>query len=268
MPDHSSIIAPTTTAFDWAEVRHILLTDNSFVDPEDPAGCMDMRISSHQVEEVQRCIKALYWGLKWANRLKINGGYASKRPYHRIFLIDDQHLIGVFDNRNSLKQDLEIDAPNPKTTQELIQLHHQGQGNIKTLIVFEKENLRLANSDERDRQSTFILEAVYPALAGLAESLRRVKGLKQGYQDQCLQFWNHIRVTENTGFSGSQLISSPNSWLSLRHDSQRLNRLLLHNSPLQFFCSTDSPLNLDLEDTDLKMLSTAKLFDPDSPRRI
>ena len=243
----------SSPALRWAEARNVMLTDNSMLDPQDPLCCMDLFVSSWQVENVQRCIKTLFQGLRWANLLKIRGGYAGQRHYGRLFLIDDPHIIGVFDERNASRDDIQMDYRPPKTLEELIQLYNQGKGNIKTLIVFEKPNLRLANSDEKARQSYFVAETIYPALAAIVQVLNQTENLPDIYLDNNSS--NHlnddsdnIQLDRTSGNINQDFLKLSPLFISLFTDPGQVNTILLQKSPLQFFCNANSPLNLDIDD--------------------
>ena len=240
-------------ALRWAEARNVMLTDNSALDPQDPLCCMDLFVSSWQVENVQRCIKTLYQGLRWANLLKIRGGYAGQRNYSRLFLIDDPHIVGVFDDRNALRNDVRMDSRPPETLEELIQLYNQGKGNIKTLIVFEKPNLRLANSDEKARQSYFVAETIYPALAAIVQVLNQAgsisdKGLDRDSSNHSDTNCDDIELARTSGDINQDFLKLSPLFIGLFTEPGQANKILLQKSPLQFFCNTNSPLNLDIDD--------------------
>lgn len=243
----------STPALRWAEARNVMLTDNSTLDPEDPLRCMDLLVSPWQVENVQRCIKTLYQGLRWAHLLKIKGGYAGQRHYSQLFLIDDPYIIGVFDDRNFLRDDVQMNHHAPQTLEELIHLYNQGQGNIKTLIVFEKPNLRLANSDEEARQSYFVAETIYPALTAIVQVLNQSDNL----QYKCLTSDSsrhldanndEIQLAKTSEDINQDFLKLSPLFTGLFTDPGQANKILLQKSPLQFFCNTNSPLNLDIDD--------------------
>lgn len=238
-------------ALRWAEARNVMLTDNA--DPQDPLSCMDLTVSSWQVDNVRRCIKTLYQGLKWANLLKIKGGYAGQRNYDRLFLIDDAYIIGVFDNRNVLDQADTTELRNPKNLRELIQFYNQGKGNIKTLVVFEKPNLRLANSDEKARQSYFIAETIYPALAAIVQVLNNAesqqnKYLSSSFSNEVKANNNEVQLAKTSDDISQRFLKLSPLFLNLFKDPGQANKLLLQTSPLLLFCNSSSPLNLDIDD--------------------
>lgn len=232
--------------FDWAEVRNVMLTDNSAFDSEDPSACMDTFVSCWQIEDVQRCIKTLYQGLRFANLLKIKGGYAGQRDYNGIFLIDDNNLVGVFDDRNSLNNGAEEKQLHPKTTEDLIQFYRHGRGNIKTLVAFEKPNLRLVNSDERGCQSYFVMETVYPALAAIVKILSYLEDLEDKEHNKSLKVWSGRHLVKSLEDRSQSFLFSPKCFLSLFKCPSQANKFFLHTSPLQFFCHANSPFNLDI----------------------
>ncbi|MBT9317375.1 hypothetical protein [Leptothoe spongobia] len=256
----------SASALRWTEARNVMLTDNSMLDPQDPLCCMDLVVSSWQVENVQRCIKTLYQGLKWADLLEIKGGYAGQRNYGRLFLIDDPYIIGVFDDRNALSNQNQEGHRPPKTLKELIQLHNQGKGNIKTLVVFEKPNLRLANSDEKARQSYFVAETIYPALAAIVKVRAQTENLQiLGYSDTESKINNdEVQLVKASSDISQKTLELSPWFIKLFRDPKQANKELLNKSPLQIFCSPNSPLNLDIDDdfcieTILKDLDLAQL---------
>ncbi len=248
--EYSGKAVDSASALLWEEARNVMLTDNSMLDPQDPLRCMDLQISAWQVENVQRCIKTLYQGLKWADLLKIKGGFTGQRSYGKLFLIDDPYIIGVFDDRNTLGDDDSANYRPPKNLKELIHLYNQGRGNIKTLVVFEKPNLRLANSDEKSRQSYFVAETIYPALAAIIQVRTQIKnlpmlgdsGIESKVSDDDVKL---VKISTENSQSSLQL----SSWfIKLFKDPKQVNQELLDQSPLQIFCSPNSPLNLDIDD--------------------
>ncbi|MBX2866037.1 MAG: hypothetical protein KTR27_20995 [Leptolyngbyaceae cyanobacterium MAG.088] len=234
----------------WAEARNVMLTDNSMLAPQDPLRCMDLQVSSWQIENVQRCIKTLYQGLKWADLLKIRGGFTGQRSYGKLFLINDPYITGVFDNRNTSSDGESTDYHPPENLKELIQLYNKGQSNIKTLVVFEKPNLRLANSDEKARQSYFVAETIYPALAAIIQVRTQIKKLpilggstvESKVDNDKVQL---VKIFDKDNQDSPQL----SRWfIKLFKDPKHVNQELLEQSPLQIFCSPNSPLNLDIDD--------------------
>lgn len=255
-PNNSQNAVASGAVLDWHEARYVMLTDNSSLSPDDPAACMEMSVPPEQAMQVQHCIKALYYGLQLASALEISGGYAKQRHYGNIFLIDDPHIIGVFDNRNRTADAPDDGTANPKTLEELMELYRQGHGHIKTLVVFEKENHRLANSDERDRQANFIMDAVYPALFGITEGLSRLKASKQSWHGGVLTSVREtgIENVNQTGLASSQFIST------LFSNPSWANTVLLENSPLQLFCNVDSPFNLDIDSGCIEAIQANKMM--------
>lgn len=234
----------------WTDARNVMLTDNSALDPQDPLCCMDLLVHSWQTENVQRCIKTLYQGLRWASLLNIKGGYAGQRRYEGLFLIDDPHIIGVFDDRSKSRGDVESDCRPPSTLEELIYLYNCGKGNIKTLVVFEKPNLRLANSDEKARQSYFVAETIYPALFAITQVLSQLESLQlSGHSDSYSSDNDSESYLAKTSEDiNKRFLGLSPLFINLFDKPGQVNKLLLQKSPLHFFCSTNSPLNLSIDD--------------------
>lgn len=257
--EHPKNAASASVGFDWEEARYIMLTDNSLLAPDDPAACMDMLVSLAQVDDVQRCIRALYSGLKLASLLEIKGGYLGERGYENIFLIEDEHIIGIFDNRNATDASSDTAQTHPETIEELIDLSRRGQGNIKTLLVFEKANLRLANSDERDRQSNFVAEVVYPALVGIAEGLNLMQELGKPSRTKYLAPSDGTEaINDDLSCLAQSSMRTLKSILNLFKDPHRVNKTLTRHSPLQLFCNADSPFNVNLDSISTGALQTSK----------
>ena len=210
----------------WDHVRELLLTDNNGIHELDPAGCLELVIEKSQVETTKRCIGTLYQGLKLAKHFNIYGGYVGNRDYRNIFLIDDQHILGIFDNRNA-SGDIsgEVCTTDISTLEGFIEQCETGTVNVQTFIAFEKENLRLANSYERGRQTCFMTDVIYPALLGIFEW----SGPSKDWQD-------------NDG-------NSP-SWRFLQElfrNPRKMDEVLLRFSPLWLLSDARSPFNIELD---------------------
>lgn len=160
----------SSSTFDWNLVRNWMMTSNVGLKSDDPTCCVDLDIGPDQLENVQARIRFLFEGLQLADLLKINGGYAGQRTYERIFLIDDQYIAGIFDDRSQTSYQSNESAlqENPKTLSELMSVYSNSERNLKTLIVLEKPNCRVAISDERCHQSRFLIETIYPAFAAIS----------------------------------------------------------------------------------------------------
>ena len=232
---------------EWPLVRRAMLTQGDLFPKNDDANCMSAVISAEQMDVAIRCIKAFYQGLKWADQFEIQGGYVGNRNFRRTFLIEDKHVLGVFDNRNRSRQNTQLADLNPCSTEEFISFYRRGNGNIKTLIVLEKDNHRLANSEATGCQSKFLIDVVYPAIEGIRAKL---SGDRYGHH------WQKV-------LSEAQYISFPKdsttgnllhvSLLSnIYHNPKKADKLLTENSPLKLFYTWNSPLNLEFnseEDT-------------------
>lgn len=196
---------------------------------------MNIDLSSEQVEISIRCIKAFFVGLKWADKFGICGGYTGNRNFRRVFQIDDDHILGVFDNRNPA----ESSCKNPVSLSELMKLYEKRRCNIKTLIVLEKENFRLASSESQGRQSKFLIDSLYPALEGIRARV------SESY-DSCR--WRRILSSAAHQTEDFKLLSGEQSMecllAGIYHDPQTTNDFLLEKSPLRYFYKPKSPLNL------------------------
>lgn len=226
-------------SIDWSLVRRAMLTqDNLF--PENPtANCMSASVPSDQIELAVRCIKVFYQGLKWADRSGIQGGYVANRNFQRIFLMEDSHVLGVFDNRNSLSSN-KAEVSNPSSTEEFIRYYQQGKGNIKTLVVLEKDNQRLANSETVGRQSKFLIDVIYPAIEGI-----RAKFSSDEHGRRWQKVLSEAKYTTSSqgSYSGSILQTSLLS--DIYHNPKKADERLAKNSPLKLFYTWNSPLNLE-----------------------
>lgn len=236
---------------EWPLVRRAMLTQINLF-PENPsANCMSTFISAEQTDIATRCIKAFYKGLLWAKQFDIKGGYVSNRNFQRTFIIDDEYVLGVFDNRNSRQGVYKTIPANPKSTKELVHAYQKGQGNIKTLIVLEKDTSRLANSDAVGNQSKFLIDVVYPAIEGIRA---RYSG------EQNSQHWqNLLEEAQYAEPLGPDISNQPASSLLHRnllsdiyHDPQKADIKLAQQSPLQLFYRWNSPLNIEFN-TDSEM---------------
>lgn len=218
--------------------RAMLTQENLF--PENPtANCMSASVPSEQVELARRCIKVFYQGLKWADRSGIHGGYVANRDFQRIFLMEDSHVLGVFDNRNSPSSS-QAEISNPSSTEEFIRYYRQGKGNIKTLIVLEKDNQRLANSETVGCQSKFLIDVIYPAIEGIRA---KFSGDEHGRRWQKVLSEAKYTTFSKDSYSGSILQTSLLS--DIYHNPQKADKRLAKNSPLKLFYTWNSPLNLD-----------------------
>lgn len=199
---------------------------------------MNIILTPEQVEIATRCIDAFYLGLKWADKFGICGGYAGNRNFHRVFRIDDNDILGVFDNRNLALETSELRDGNPCSLHELINLYKKRQCNIKTLVVLEKENYRLASSESQGRQSKFLIDALYPALEGIRAKYSR------NYDCHRWRKLVSAAVRQDDYRQLSIDSTSLECWLSgIYHNPEKTNELLLEKSPLRYFYKLKSPLN-------------------------
>lgn len=227
-------------SIEWSLVRRAMLTqDNLF--PDDPAAnCMSTVVRHDQLEVAVRCIKTFYQGLQWADRSGIQGGYVSNRNFRRVFLIEDSHILGVFDNRNSIGSKKILKPSNPSNTEEFVRYYQKGTGNIKTLIVLEKDNQRLANSEAVGHQSKFLIDVVYPAIEGIRAKL---SGDDHGrHWQKVLSEAKDITYSQDSSV-GSILHASLLS--DIYHNPKQADMRLAENSPLKLFYMWNSPLNLE-----------------------
>lgn len=231
---------------DWRLVRRAMLTPSNLF-PENPnANCMSTTIRPDQMAVVRRCINAFYQGLQWADQFGIRGGYVGNRSFRRSFIINDDYILGVFDNRSQYPKS---PYTYPQSTLELVQTYEKGRSNIKTLIVLEKEHYRLANSDSVGNQSKFLIDVVYPAIEGIrAKFSGDITG--QHWKTRCLKAQQTPSQLERSHpQSSSELL--PTSLLSdIYHSPQTADRHLAKQSPLQLFYQLDSPLNIDFNTED------------------
>lgn len=236
---------------DWRLLRRAMLTQSDLF-PENPnANCMSTTVCSEQIAVAKRCIHTFYQGLQWADQFGIQGGYVNNRNFRRSFLIDDDYILGVFDDRSLHYQSLSHSYAYPQSTVELVKAYQQGHRNIKTLIVLEKEHCRLANSDTVGNQSKFLIDVVYPAIEGIrAKFAGDFKG--QHWQKKLLRAQQLSSQPDNSNrppkSSGELLYTSLLS--DIYHDPQTADKRLTKHSPLKLFYLLDSPLNIDFDSTD------------------
>ena len=227
-------------SIEWPLVRRAMLTQGDLFPKNSAENCMIASVPAEQMEVATRCIRAFYQGLQWADEFGIQGGYVGNRNFHRIFLIDDTYVLGVFDNRNSPNKSTTSAKLNPSNTSELIHFYKRGKGNIKTLIVLEKANRRLANSEAVGHQSKFLIDVVYPAIEGIRAKL---SGDYHG------RHWQQI-LSEAQDVAQSQDVHTESilhtSLLNdIYHNPKKVDERLAENSPLKLFYMWNSPLNLE-----------------------
>lgn len=220
-----------------------MMTDNIGLHDEDPSACLDMSVPPESSKDIQRCIRTVHQGLQWAELFNIRGGYAGTRRYNQTFLIEDQNIIGIFDDRN---HNLDHHKEKPKTIEDLMQIYQCGYTNIKTLVVFEKPELRLANSDERCRQSYFISETIYPAFAAIMEVLNYAHTDSQNNSNE--NYSTKIRSIQRTVNKGSSFLKR-NFFYNVQQDPIGADKVLIKKSPLELFFSSDSLFNLDINNS-------------------
>ena len=217
-----------------------MLTQGNLFPEDNQADCMSIAVPVENLEVAIRCIKAFYRGLRWAEEFGIRGGYVDNRNFSQVFLIEDDYILGVFDNRNIDLKSTENVLHNPVSMEELIRFYQQGKGNIKTLIVLEKENKILANSEEKGRQSKFLVDVVYPAIEGI-----RVKFSGKRY----LGHWRKALLKSLHAGSNSAIghLLQVSLLVDSYSDPRKADLLLSENSPLQLFCMENSPFNLEFD---------------------
>lgn len=238
-------------SIEWSVVRRAMLTQGDLFPEDTNANCMSILISADQRDVAISCIKSFYQGLKWADELGIQGGYGMNRAFRQVFMIEDDYILGVFDNRNFAREDRSGLRMNPRNTFELLEFRRLGHGNIKTLIVLEKENLRLANSEAKCRQSKFLIDVVYPALAGIQAKFSGDRNGQQWYSTLSKAMraptlrptLPEAAVPESSDLLAAHLLAD------IYHDPASVDMLLAEHSPLQLFCRVNSPLHLEFETT-------------------
>lgn len=231
-------------SIEWSLVRRAMLTqDNLFL--ENPAAnCMSASVPVEQVALTVRCIKVFYQGLKWADQYEIHGGYVSNRNFKRVFLMEDSHVLGVFDNRNSTSGAEGTKISYPSNTEEFIRYYQRGKGNFKTLIVFEKDNRRLANSEPVGRQSKFLIDVIYPAIEGIRA---KFSGDKHGHHWQKVLSQAQSVHYADSPYASSMLQTS--LLADIYHNPNKADAQLVKSSPLKLFYTWNSPLNLEFSST-------------------
>ena len=203
---------------------------------------MSASVPKDQISVAVRCIKAFYQGLKWADRSGIHGGYVGNRNFRRVFLMEDSHVLGVFDNRNSISSGKTLESSNPSNIEEFVRFYQQGRGNIKTFIVLEKDTRRLANSEAVGHQSKFLIDVVYPAIEGIRAKL---SGDEHG------RHWQKVLseakyVAHSTDLHTSNIL--PMNLLSdIYHNPKKADQQLAEHSPLKLFYMWNSPLNIEFD---------------------
>ena len=234
---------------EWPLVRRAMLTQSNLF-PENPrANCLSTLVGSEQLAVVHRCIRAFYQGLLWAERFGIQGGYVNNRSFRHIFLIEDCHILGVFDDRNSRRGETSPLPSHPTTTDELVKAYQRGRGNIKTLIVLEKDNDRLANSNAVGNQSKFLIDFVYPAIEGIRAQFSSAQSAEH-WQTTVSQAQTAVSTGLSTEDPGSTALLHKSFLAEIYHDPQGADEKLVEQSPLQLFYGWNSPLNIEFPEED------------------
>lgn len=201
--------------------------------------CMQEYLHSKQVNVAVSCIKGFYQGLKWAEKFGIHGGYAGNRNFHKVFLLEDEHILGVFDNRSTATVEDEAEQLLPKTLDNLIELFNKKKNNFKTLLVIEKSNRRLASSYVQGRQSKFVIDVLYPALEGIRA--KSIKNYDTNHWHKVLQSALHTAEHQKE----LQEISKVSELLAaIYQDPSKADAFLLEHSLLRYFYSPKSKFNL------------------------
>lgn len=230
----------------WDVARRVMLTQSALF-PEDAStsgdNCMHAMLQPRQMTLASRCIKGFYQGLKWADEFGIHGGYAGNRDYRRVFLLEDDYILGVFDNRTPITDATNTKAKEPATLAQLIELYNRKQNNFKTLLVLEKANYRLSSSEAQNRQSKFVLDVLYPALEGI-----RAKSLKNY---DCRHWYKvllaalHQTECPKSSTGTPEKLSTEDLLVAIYHAPDQANDSLTQKPPLRYFYSTNSPFNFE-----------------------
>ncbi|MEL7004117.1 MAG: hypothetical protein AAFN93_15465 [Bacteroidota bacterium] len=221
-----------------------MLTQHNLFPHNPMANSMNAYLSVLETDRSIRCIKNFYTGLKWADEFGICGGYKRNRNFHGVFQIDDDDVLGVFDSRNSPAQKVVVDEQNPRNLTELIAFYKRRQGNIKTLIVLEKENRRLASSDTQGYQSKFLIDTLLPSILGIRthydQGHHRYRWQKTIMQMQAL-LHQLVPSVLHSDVQPTEILLK-----ALHHHPKTIDNWLFHNSLLGLFYKCDSPfLELD-----------------------
>ncbi|MFG6106790.1 hypothetical protein U2F10_31420 [Leptothoe sp. EHU-05/26/07-4] len=199
---------------------------------------MNAWITEEQKAIAIRCIKNFYKGLEWADAFGICGGYTGNRNFHNVFQIDDDDILGIFDSRNAPAKKLAADYQNPASLAELIAVYKKRPVNIKTIIVLEKENRRLASGDTQGYQSKFLVDALLPAIRGI-----HTKWTKEYYgQPWQKSVWMPLDYLL-LDMLPSKTLQNSNFLKELYHHPRKVDNLLLHSSLLQLFYQCESPFS-------------------------
>ena len=226
----------------WDIARRVMHTQSDLF----PAGtkaakenCMQERLLSKQMDIAIRCIKGFYQGLKWADKFGIHGGYAGNRSFHTVFLLEDEHILGVFDNRSPSTVEEEIEPLLPKTLDNLIDCFNKKKSSFKTLLVVEKSEQRLASSYVQGRQSKFVIDVLYPALEGIRAN--SVEYYDTHHWHKVLQAALHNAECQKELqkiSKGSELLAA------IYQDPSKADAFLLKHPVLRYFYSSKSKFNL------------------------
>lgn len=236
-----SNLCSSFTAIEWKIARRAMLTQHNLFPGNPKANSMNAWITEEQKVIAIRCIKNFYKSLEWANEFGICGGYTTNRNFHHIFQIDDDDILGIFDNRNAPSKKLAADYQNPTSLAELIAVNKKRQANIKTIIVLEKENRRLASSDTQGYQSKFLIDSLLPAIRGIHTKWTK-DYYGQQWQKSVLMSLDYLLLD----MLPSKTLQNSNFLKELYQNPRKVDNLLLHSSLLQLFYKCESPfLKLD-----------------------
>lgn len=229
---------------DWFAVRQLMLTSSDmFPSPpwEKHVNKMDALIRCDQVQIVERCLKALHRGLQWAMEYDLRAGRLAQKKLGSYFLIEDEHMIGVFKDCSQVQCRKHYPTVYPKTLQEYIEHQASGDSFIVAEVVFEKDNLRLANRYEQRRQSQLLRDVIYPALVGLM--IHYSDGyLKTDWNDQKSLSLLCVRARQAPGnLLNTSLLTD------IFTDHQKSDAYLIEHSPLELFYETHSPFNINIK---------------------
>ncbi|WP_017297232.1 hypothetical protein [Nodosilinea nodulosa] len=241
---------------DWPEVRQLMLTSNEAFPPSlwgKDVSRLDAAIAPDQLDVAERCLKALYQGLQWASKyeIKLKKPRFSKAARH--FLIEDEHVIGIFRDCFGCRGDRPSDFVLPSSLREYIELQTEGKQFIVADLILEKENLRLVNRWGRGKQSKFMRDLVFPGFMGILAHYSGPLGPLERLEAQDV----YLEGAGQPAAAGELLARS----FAVEEFGGMLTRQLLHNvvynaeesdlflashPPLRLFYDANSPFNLEL----------------------
>jgi hypothetical protein len=247
---------------DWPKVRQLMLTSNEVLTPSlwgKDTSRPNATINPDQVDVVERCLKTLYQGLQWASKyeIKLKNSRFSKTARH--FLIEDEHVIGIFRDCFGPQNDRLSDFILPGSLREYIELQTEGKQFIVADLVLEKENLRLVNRWGQGKQSKFMRDLVFPGFMGIlahysgphSGPLEQLEQLEQQYKIDYSQDVGQLSAASKP-FAQSFATTELGGMLTrtLLHDviynAEESDLFLASHPPLRLFYDASSPFNLEL----------------------